>query len=178
MLNERIKSVRWGLLLAIGTLLFGIVMGVAFGVVEDTFKDWIKASIGLYPELHDSGSASKTWRYAQRAHFHATGVGAFTLGMIVLLALTNLRPQLKSVTAVLIGLGGLYPLAWLSIFLYSPSMGRGPAHEALATLVPTYAGVACLLVGFAILMANLFLGVGGETEATARGSVESPRPTA
>ena len=142
-------------------------MGIAFGVAEDVFKDFAKAGVALYPELHDAKSPGKIWRYAQRAHFHATGIGALTIGLIILVAFTSLRTSLNSLTATLIGLGGLYPLSWLSLFLLSPSMGRGPAHGALTTELLAYSGTACLLAGIAVLGGNLFFGWGREYQLVA-----------
>lgn len=156
-----ISEVRLGLLLAIATLLFGITMGIAFGVNEDGIKAGIDAGIAAHPTLHDAGSAGKIWRYAQRAHFHATGIGAFTTGLIVLTALLGLRPALKRLTAVFIGLGGSYPLGWFSMYLLSPSMGREAAHEAGITMFFIYLGTGGLLLGLAIIAAHLLTGFGG-----------------
>ena len=94
MLND-IAPVRIGLILAMLTLLFGIGMGINFGVNEDGVKGYVKEGVAAHAQLHDAKSESKIWRYAQRAHFHATGVGAFALGMI-----------LVAVSATLTGRGG------------------------------------------------------------------------
>lgn len=166
-MSDYLTPVRGGMILAFATLLFGIAMGIGFGVAEDVFIRFAKNGIALHPTLHGAGSVDKIWRYAQRAHFHATGIGAFTIGLIILVAFTNLRDSLKSATAILIGLAGLYPLSWLSMFLLSPSMGRGPAHGALATELLAYAGTGALLVGLAILGGNLVFGWGGPAKATA-----------
>ncbi len=159
-IHQYLGSVRLGLALAFITLLFGISMGILFGANEDGVKEWINTSVSAHPQLHDEKSGSKIWRYAQRAHFHATGVGAFTLGLVVLTAFSGMRRKLKSLSATLIGLGGLYPLAWLSMFLLAPSMGRDPAHHTFVTELLTYVGVGSLLAGMGLLAANLFLNFG------------------
>lgn len=156
----KMDSVRLGLALALLTLLFGIVMGIVFGINEDGVKDYISAGITAHPDLHDTQSADKIWRYAQRSHFHATGIGAFALGLIVIVLLTGMKKRLKQISATLIGLGGLYALSWFSMFLLSPSVGRGAAHDALMTKLLVYVGTGGLLLGLAILSANLFLNVG------------------
>jgi len=161
-LSRRMRAVRIGIALTILTLLFGIGMGILFGVNEDLVKDWISAGIAAYPGLHDAKSSAKIWRYAQRAHFHATGIGAFTLGLVILVALSGMKERLKCLTAILIGLGGLYPLAWFSMFLLSPSMGRGPAHGAFITEFFVYVGVISLLSGMGILIANIFFSFGDD----------------
>jgi len=58
-----------------------------------------------------------------------------------------------------VGLGGLYPLSWFSMFILAPSIGRGAAHHHIVTEMFTYIGVGSLLAGIAILCANLFLGL-------------------
>ncbi|MEZ5853646.1 MAG: hypothetical protein R3D67_02470 [Hyphomicrobiaceae bacterium] len=63
---------------------------------------------------------------------------------------------MKSVSATLIGLGSLYPLAWFSMFLLSPSLGRSAAHSHIATEAFTYVSVAGLLAGMLLLLASLF----------------------
>lgn len=148
---------RAGLVIAMLTLIFGISMGVMFGANEDGVKQYISDGIASHPAQHDEKSESKIWRYAQRSHFHATGVGGFALVLVLLTGLTSLSRQWKGITALLIGIGSLYPLAWLSMFLLSPSLGRGGAHDALITELITYLTVGCLSVGILLLMAGLLM---------------------
>ena len=157
MMYEEIKTVRIGLFLVILTLLFGLGLGVSFGVNEDSFKSYIATGVNAHPEVHDSKSEDKIWRYAQRAHFHATGIAAFSIGLVVLTMFSSLRAKLKSMAAILIGLGGLYPLSWLSMYILAPSIGRDAAHHHIMTEIFTYAGVFGLLAGIGLLSANLFL---------------------
>jgi hypothetical protein len=157
MMYEEIKTVRIGLFLVILTLLFGLGLGVSFGVNEDSFKSYITTGVNAHPEVHDSKSEDKIWRYAQRAHFHATGIAAFSIGLVILTMFSSLRPKLKSIAAILIGLGGLYPLSWLSMFILAPSIGREAAHHHIMTEIFTYTGVLGLLAGIGLLSANLFL---------------------
>ena len=72
---------------------------------------------------------------------------------------SGLSDRLKSLSSVLIGLGSVYPLGWLSMFLLAPAMGRGPAHEHLLTEAFTYLGVGGLLFGSLPLLANIFFGL-------------------
>ena len=154
-MSNALKNIRPGLFLALLTLFFGISMGISFGVNEAGYEHWIKQKIALNPTLHDAESPEKIWRYAQRAHFHATGIGAFSLGLILLVGLSGMRARMKTTTSVLIGLAGFYPLGWLSIFMLAPSLGREPAHEALITQALVYVGVIGLLSGFFILALHL-----------------------
>lgn len=157
MMYEEIKTVRIGLFLVMLTLLLGLGLGVSFGVNEDSFKSYITAGVNSHPEVHDSKSEDKIWRYAQRAHFHATGIAAFSIGLVILTMFSSLKARLKSIAAILIGMGGLYPLSWLSMFILAPSIGRDAAHHHIMTEIFTYTGVLGLLAGIGLLSANLFL---------------------
>ena len=161
-MNNVLKNVRPGLALAILTLVFGIVMGISFGANEAGYEKWIAQGIAAHPELHDADSPGKIWRYAQRAHFHATGIAAFSLGLILVVALSGLRTKLKKITSTLIGLSGFYPLAWFSTFYLSPGLGRDAAHSAPITEIFVLIGVGGLLSGLGILIAHLLFDCWGD----------------
>ncbi|MGV6827680.1 MAG: hypothetical protein ACWA5Q_11970 [bacterium] len=154
-MEKLLQDIRPGLLLVMLALLFGIGLGVGFGVNEDYFKDYIAQGIQANPEVHDAKSQSKIWRYGQRAHFHATGIAAFSIGLLLLTGATRLKSSVKKLTSILIGLGGLYPLAWFAMFVMAPSMGRGAAHDHLVTETLTYVGTGGLIAGLVILMIGL-----------------------
>ena len=158
-MSNELQVVKIGLAIVILGLIFSIGMGVSFGLNEDAFKDFVAEGIATHPQLHDEKSTDKIWRYAQRAHFHAGGVAAFSLGLIILVMFSNLRPVYKRFSSVLIGVGSLYPLAWFSMFFLAPSIGRGAAHDHFITEMFTYIGVGGLTAGLFILLANLFLGL-------------------
>jgi hypothetical protein len=157
-MEKRFAAVKVGVLISMFVILFGVSMGVGFGIFEDAFKQFITDGIAAFPQLHDGKSADKIWRYAQRAHFHAGGIGSFTLVLSLVVMCSSLSQQMKRVSSTLIGLGGTYSLAWLSMFVFSPSMGRDGAHHYIVTEIFTYIGVGCLLLGLAILFANLVFG--------------------
>jgi hypothetical protein len=159
MMREEMKAVKIGLLLVILTLVFGIGLGVTFGVAEDSVKSYISDGVASHTNVHDAKSKGKIWRYAQRAHFHATGISAFSLGLVLLIMFSSLKRKLKTVASFLVGLGGFYPLSWFTMFILSPSIGRGAAHHHIMTEMFTYIGVGGLLLGIAILCANVFLGM-------------------
>jgi len=156
---EELKAVKIGLFLVMLTLIFGIGMGVTFGIAEDSIQSYISDGVTSHAELHDEQSKEKIWRYAQRAHFHATGIAAFSLGLVLLVMFSSLKQKLKTVSSFLVGLGGLYPLSWFTMFILAPSIGRSAAHNHFMTEIFTYIGVGGLLLGLAILCANLFLGM-------------------
>ncbi len=154
-MDKLIADIRPGLVLVLLSLLFGIAMGIGFGVNEDYFKDRIAEGIVNYPAVHDEKSQAKIWRYAQRAHFHATGISAFSIGLLLLLGATRLKAPVKNLASFLIGLGGLYPLGWLSMFVLAPSIGRSAAHHHILTESLSYVGVGGLLAGLLILIVGV-----------------------
>jgi len=158
-MSSELSTVKIGLGIVLLALFFNIGLGISFGVNEDIFKDYVAEGIAAHPEVHDESSQGKIWRYAQRAHFHAGGIAAFCLGMIILVMFSDLSQKLKRVSSILIGAGGVYPLAWFSMFLLAPSIGRGAAHDHFWTTLFTFVGVGGLLAGSLILVANLFLGM-------------------
>lgn len=156
---DELAKVKIGLALVLLLLIFGVGMGISFGVNEDIYKSYIAEGIQEHPDVHDEKSQDKIWRYAQRAHFHATGIAAFSLGLVILLMLSGMKARMKTVSAVLIGLGGLYPFAWFTMYRLAPSIGRGAAHDHFLTELFTYVGVGCLSLGMIMLIANLFFGL-------------------
>jgi len=158
-MSANLTIVRAGLAVVLIGLFLNIGLGISFGVNEDVYKDYVAEGIAAHPELHDRTSNTKIWRYAQRTHFHAGGIAAFCLGLIILVMFSNLSPKLKRASSILISLGSLYPLAWLNMFFLAPSIGRGPAHEHVVTQLFTYVGVGGLLLGSLFLIANLYLGL-------------------
>lgn len=154
-----LATVKAGLAIVLLGLFFNVALGISFGINEDAFKEYVADGIAAHPELHDEASHDKIWRYAQRAHFHAGGIAAFCLGLIILVVFSDLVPKFKKISALLIGLGSFYPLSWLSMFLLAPSMGRGAAHDHILTEFFTFVGVGGILIGSFFLVANLFLGL-------------------
>ncbi len=153
-----ISAVKAGLAIVLIVLFINVAMGISFGVNEDAYKDYVAEGVAAHPNLHDEASEDKIWRYAQRTHFHAGGIAAFCLGLIVLVVFSDLTRRLQRISSILSGLGGVYPLAWLSMFFLAPTIGRNPAHEHILTKLFTFVGIAGLLLGTFFLVANLFFG--------------------
>ena len=133
-MRKELDTVKLGLFLAMLGLFFGIGMGIAFGLYEDSFKAYIAQGISAAPAgLHDANSQAKIWRYAQRAHFHAAAIASFAMVLILFVMVSDLAEGLKRLTAILIGMSTAYPLAWYSMFWLAPSMGREAAHHHILT---------------------------------------------
>lgn len=158
MISADISTIKVGLAIVLIGLFFSVGLGISFGVNEDAYQEYVAEGIAAHPELHNASSADKIWRYALRTHFHAGGIAAFCLGLIILVMFSDLSRRLKNISSISIGLGSVYPLAWLSMFFLAPSIGRGAAHEHILTKLFTFIGVAGLLLGSLILVANLFFG--------------------
>ncbi|MCP4409867.1 MAG: hypothetical protein GY807_19400 [Gammaproteobacteria bacterium] len=161
-MNKKLNVVKLGLALVLLGLVFGVGMGISFGINEDMYKDFIAEGVAANPEVHDAKSKAKIWRYAQRAHFHATGIAAFSLGLVILVMFSEMKARVKAISSVLIGLGSFYPLAWFTMFLLAPSIGRDSAHHYILTEIFTYIGVGGLLTGAILLFSSLFLGMFAE----------------
>jgi uncharacterized membrane protein YuzA (DUF378 family) len=155
-MHQELSNVRVGLALVLLCLMMGIGMGISFGVNEDLYQNFIASGIAAHPELHDATSQSAIWRWALRAHFHASGVGAFGLGLVILVALSGMSNLRKRITAIMIGLGGLYPMAWFAMFCVAPSIGRKAAHHHWLVEALTYISVGGLLLGMLSLFSGLF----------------------
>jgi hypothetical protein len=156
---EELAKVKIGLALVLLSLAFGVGMGISFGVNEDSYKSYIAEGIQAHPAVHDEKSQDKIWRYAQRTHFHAAAISAFSLGLIFLVMFSGMKAGMKTITSILIGLSGLYPLSWFTMYLLSPSIGRGAAHGHILTEMFAYIGVGSLALGFFLLIGNLFFGL-------------------
>ncbi len=154
-----LKPVKIGLALVILTILFGLVLGALFGMNEDMFQNYINAGIAANPQFFADAAQEQEniWRWVQRAHFHAGGIGAFSLGLVILTALTSMSQRRKQITATLIGLSIFYPLAWLALFLYAPHIGRTAAHNAFIPALFVDIGVGALSLGLLSLIHGLFL---------------------
>ena len=158
-MSADLSTIKVGLAIVILGLFFNIGLGVSFGINEDAYKDYVAEGVAAHPELHDESSSDKIWRYALRTNFHAGGIAAFCLGLLMLVMFSDMSKKLKRGSSILIGLGSLYPLAWMSMFLLAPSIGRNPAHDHILTTLFTLVGVGGLVFGSLILVGNLFLGM-------------------
>ena len=83
-------------------------------------KNSIANGIAGHPEVHDTKSPDKIWRYAQRVHVHATGIAAFSLGLIIHVMCSDLQDRVKRAAALFFWLSTLYPLVWLTIVYAGP----------------------------------------------------------
>lgn len=122
----------------------GVLIAIVFGANEDFFHNKIKAGLEknssiqsiqdpVEKEAKIKSESEKNWRYYQRFHFHATGIGAMIMGLLLFLTQLNAPARSISVASYLISTGGfLYPFVWLFAGIFGPEMGRSQAKEAFA----------------------------------------------
>ncbi len=152
-------------LLALLSMIGGVFIAILFGVNEDMFIHKIEAGLEKNVKIQAladptekaakiKSETDKNWRYYQRFHFHATGIGAMMMGILVFLLQLNLSAKRFYPPAYLISVGGFfYPFVWLFAALYGPEMGRSEAKEAFAIL--GYMGGLFLVGGLWILVLTL-----------------------
>ncbi len=181
-MKDKLGIARWGILLALLTLLYGYGLGMTFGGAEEQLKAKLTAGGAAWvdAQLHATKSSTnaaglavarakleadaskvveKSWIYMKRAHLHANGLGTSALALILLLAMSGASDRRLRFTALALGLGGLgYASFWMFAGFMAPELGStGKAKEALTFL----AGPSALLcVGGLISVIASFV-VGG-----------------
>ncbi|WP_428023382.1 hypothetical protein [Arcobacter sp.] len=154
-LSIDLKVIKIGLLITLMSLVFGIGMGIVFGANEDMVKNYISKNIAENPTVHDEKSKAKIWRYAQRAHFHASGIAAYSLALLLIILLSKMKDSMKTLSSIFIGLGTLYPLSWFCMFLLAPIIGRSAAHNHILTESIVYVSVGAFCLGLFMIFASL-----------------------
>jgi hypothetical protein len=149
-----LKTVRVGLILALLSILFGYLFGIAFGAWEDGMKADLRASgeVVLASVYQGDDAAlqkvlDKSWAYYKRAHLHAGALGASAVAQILLLLLVLAAgPRWKAVTAFLLGAGALgYSVYWMLAAQRAPGLGSTDlARESLDWLAMPASG-ACVI---------------------------------
>jgi len=127
--------------LALLGMVGGVFIAILFGVNEEFFKSKIDEGLQTQPQFQAltdpqkkqdkiKEEATKNWRYYQRYHFHATGIGSMSMGVLLLLSLLTGPISLKRAASYCTAVGGfLYPFVWLFAAIYGPHLGRSVAKE-------------------------------------------------
>ena len=157
-----LSPVKIGLGLALLCVLMNIGMGVAFGVGEDQIQAYIKAGIDANPTVLQPRMQGAIWRWFQRAHFHAGGIGAIALGLVIVTAMSGMSAVRKQVTAGLVGLSIFYPMSWLVMAAVAPKIGMRAAHGLWLVDACVYVGVGGLCAGILSLIAGVYFRSGAQ----------------
>jgi hypothetical protein len=149
------RPVRFGVLFAVLTLLFGFGLGGAFGAAEDSLKGHLKAKAEAVKDTIYEGDEAKlgkvtgkSWTYLKRAHLHANGLGttALALSLLTSMFLVRLDERFKLGVTTALGVGSLgYSVYWLLAGLSAPALGSThDAKEGLGWLAIPSAGLLML----------------------------------
>ena len=163
---ERLHATKYGIILALLTLVYGFGLGGVFGAAEEDIKGHLRAEgqqvlATAYGE--DAGAmqkvANKAWVYFKRAHLHANGLGTASLALILLLGHLPVADGRKRLVSLGLGLGSLgYSLFWMWAGLRAPGMGStGAAKESLQWLAVPSSGLCILGVAAVLIMAATHL---------------------
>ncbi|HET6245618.1 MAG: hypothetical protein H0V01_00630 [Bacteroidetes bacterium] len=130
--------------IALLTIIVGVFIAILFGANEEYFKNKIEKGLerntvisqmsnDIEKSNYIKSEKEKNWRYYQRFHFHATGIGSISLAVLLFLSILSAPKNIKNVSAFFIAIGGfLYPFLWLFAGIFGPEMGRNEAKEAFA----------------------------------------------
>ena len=162
-IKVELKYIRYGIVLALLSILFGGLLGLSFGCCEDSIKSLLKEKaanvlIEKYAgkqELADK-VIKKSWVYIKRAHFHSQTMGIISIVFSLLVAWLKFPPKLQFGISFFSGFGSLgYGFFWLSAALLAPGLGStGAAKDSVELLAQGSAGpffISCVgLFGFLI----------------------------
>lgn len=144
---------RFGIIAALLTLIYGFCLGGAFGAFENSIKIHLNSSAEKVFESKYNNEAEKvakvtkkSWEYFKRAHLHANGLGTASLILILLLSRIQFDRRLKALVAMALGLGSLgYSMFWMFAGLMAPAAGStSAAKESLRWLAIPSAGL-CII---------------------------------
>lgn len=168
MKKENLKSVKWGVILSLLTLLFGFSLGGTFGAAEDNLKDNLKESAqAVMQSVYQNNQAAadkiiaKSWVYYKRAHLHANGLGTTSLIISLLLSFFMFKSTLRKAASTLFGLGALgYSIFWLLAGYTAPGLGSTHAAKEALSWLAFPSSMFCfagLLLTIFVVIDQLFL---------------------
>ncbi|MGB5849188.1 MAG: hypothetical protein WBH40_11915 [Ignavibacteriaceae bacterium] len=161
---ENLLPVKYGLLFALITLVYGFGLGGTFGTFEENIKEHLKNSASkVLASTYDGDEAKmkkitdKSWVYFKRAHLHANGLGTASVILIILVSFLPISNKVKSINAIFLGVGSLgYSLFWMLAGLKAPGMGStGLAKESLTWLALPSSGLC--IIGLIMIVAFVIM---------------------
>jgi hypothetical protein len=161
---ENLLPVKYGLLFALITIVYGFGLGGTFGTFEENIKEHLKNSASeVLASTYDGDEAKmkkitdKSWIYFKRAHLHGNGLGTASLILIILISFLPIGNKIKSINAIFLGVGSLgYSLFWMLAGLKAPGMGStGLAKESLTWLALSSSGLC--IIGLIMIVAFVIM---------------------
>lgn len=159
--------IKYGVLIAIISILFGGSLGLSFGCCEDDIKDKLKSGAekalsGVYggDQAKADKVVKKSWVYMKRAHLHSQTMGVISIAFSFLVAWLSFPVRAQLGISILSGLGSLgYGIFWLLAAFLAPGMGStGAAKESIA-LIAQVSGASFFVAGvslFGLLAYRMF----------------------
>lgn len=157
---KNLFSVKWGIALAVLTILLGFVLGAAMGGAESQIKEaWTAAAQPGLTTVYQNDPqkitmiVERSWKMLQRAHMHAAAIGTAVLVLLAILAQLNIADLSKKVISLCLGLGGLgYSFSWLYVAFLASSVGNIPQTKDQIHIVAALS-IAMLLFGTVSVLA-------------------------
>lgn len=167
-------AAHFGLIFSVLTILYGLGMGIVFGLNEDLIKSRLAASATeVRDSIYKGDDAAakpvleKSWNYMQRAHLHAGAMGTTAVVLIVLVCMLGAPRLVTFAIGAALGIGGLgYSTFWMWAGFRAPALGStSAAKESLAWLAMPSSGIY-VLATVAVLIVLI------------RAALSNPRPAA
>src|SRR3989338_1182090 len=147
------NSIAAGACLSLLAILFGFVLGGAFGAIESSIKKRLDDSGAAVLQSVYKGNVAakdavvkKSWEYLQRAHLHGGAIGTAAIASITTIILLCRLGLVAQLSALSFGSGDLlYSLFWLLAGLTAPGIGSiSVAKESLSFIAIPGAGLSIL----------------------------------
>ena len=153
------KYIRYGVILALLSILFGGGLGLGFGCCEDFFKQSFKnnATFVLEEKYNNDQSkadkvAKKSWIYMKRAHLHSLTMGVISIVLSLVVACLAFPPKLQIGISFLSGLGAIgYGLFWLLAGFRAPSLGSTDLSKESVGLLAQISTVSFMIAAITLL---------------------------
>lgn len=160
--NRISKLMIIGLCLSMLSIVYGFVLGGAFGIAEKPMKDHLNQSgVEVMDSVYKGDAAAKdavaakSWEYLKRSHLHGGAIGASGVGVILAMIVLCKPIPIAGLCSIALGSGAIiYSVFWLMAGLLAPGMGStGAAKEALSFVAIPGAGLTLLgLIGSMVMI--------------------------
>lgn len=156
---ELIRPVAIGLLLSLSAVFLGEAAGLAFNRYKTKIIETYKIEVTSHKrdvflqEREVKKAISQTWIFTKRFHYHAMGLGAISISLILALAITWVSASVKRLLSIALGAGALLiPSGWFLTALKTSYMGATAAQKSLEALILCCTGMHVAAVLAVILV--------------------------